>query len=82
MDDNRLARYSMKTFSVLISVYKYDKPVFFRNALDSITKKQTIMPSEIVLIVDGPVDKRISAVINSIDKECPGLYPDRDALLP
>lgn len=63
----------MKTFSVLISVYKYDKPDFFRDALDSITKKQTIMPSEIVLIVDGPVDKRISAVITSIDKECPGL---------
>lgn len=59
----------MLTFSVLISVYKNDKPDFFRIALDSITKNQTIIPSEIVLVIDGPVDNGIYAVINSIEKK-------------
>lgn len=59
----------MITFSVLISVYKNDKPDYFRIALDSITKNQTLIPSEIVLVIDGPVDNGIFAVINSIENK-------------
>ena len=40
-------------FSVAISVYKSDNPIFFDRALNSITENQTITPNEIVLVVDG-----------------------------
>lgn len=50
-------------FSVAISVYKNDNPVFFDRALFSITEMQTVKPQEIVLIVDGPVDDNINSVI-------------------
>ena len=50
-------------FSVAISVYKRDNPVFFEQALQSITEGQTVKPTEIVLVVDGPVTKELDAVI-------------------
>lgn len=52
-----------KSFSVAISVYKNDNPEFFDRALESITDSQTIKPSEIVLVVDGPVPNEINSVI-------------------
>ena len=42
-------------FSVAISVYAKDNPAYFDRALESITEKQTIIPDEIVLVVDGPI---------------------------
>lgn len=51
-------------FSVAISVYKNDNPVFFDRALNSITENQTIMPNEIVLVVDGPVSAELNRVID------------------
>lgn len=53
----------MKPFSVLISVYKNDKEEDFRFALESVTIKQTVQPSEVVLVVDGPVGDEINRVI-------------------
>lgn len=50
-------------FSVAISVYKNDKPRDFDRALESITSLQTVKPTEIVLIVDGPVTDEINEVI-------------------
>ena len=50
-------------FSVVMSVYKSDKPEFFRQALDSITVEQTLQPTEIVLVVDGPVHGLIDDII-------------------
>lgn len=57
-------------FSVAISVYKDDNPLFFDRALESITLKQTIMPSEIVLVVDGPVSNEIDEVIHKYSLIC------------
>ncbi len=51
-------------FSVCMSVYKNDSAVFFERALRSITDDQTIPPSEIVLVVDGPVGDDVNAVID------------------
>jgi len=51
-------------FSVAMSVYKNDNPIFFDRALDSITNKQTVKPSEIVLVVDGPVPDETNKVID------------------
>ena len=61
-------------FSVLISVYKNDKAADFRIALESITTKQTFKPSEVVLVVDGPVSDETNQVIENAAIECPGLY--------
>ena len=55
-------------FSVAMSVYKSDDPVFFDRALNSITEMQTIMPNEIVLIVDGPVSDELNKVIDKYEK--------------
>lgn len=54
-------------FSVAMSVYKSDNPDFFDRALSSITDEQTIIPNEIVLVVDGPVNDEINAVIDKYE---------------
>lgn len=54
-------------FSVAMSVYKSDNPDFFDRALSSITDEQTIIPNEIVLVVDGSVNDEINAVIDKYE---------------
>lgn len=53
----------MLNFSVIISVYKYDKPEFVRVALDSMLVNQSAKPDEIVLVQDGPVPYEISRLL-------------------
>lgn len=45
-----------------MSVYKNDKPEFLIQALDSIIY-QTIMPKEIIIVVDGPVSNEINCIL-------------------
>ena len=54
----------MSKFSVLIPVYKNDKPLWFKEALRSIYEIQTVKPSEIVVVFDGPVCSKIVEIIN------------------
>lgn len=61
-------------FSVLISVYKNDRAKDFDAALESITVSQTVKPSEVVLVVDGPVPEDINKVISQVEAANPGLY--------
>lgn len=42
-------------FSVLLSVYKKEKACYLREALKSIYTNQSIKPSEIILVEDGPL---------------------------
>ena len=49
-------------FSVSISVYEKDNPKCFKEALGSVFN-QTVKPTEVVLVVDGPVPETISQVI-------------------
>lgn len=56
-------------FSVAISVYKNDNAVHFDRALESITSLQTILPNEIVLVVDGPVSDEINSVISKYESK-------------
>lgn len=58
-------------FSIAMSVYHKDDAVFFDRALQSITEEQTIMPSEIVLVCDGPLNSRLDAVIDVYRKRYP-----------
>ena len=64
----------MKNFSVLLSVYKNDKAEDFRIALQSITTKQTVKPSEVVLVIDGPVTDEINKVISEAASAAPEWY--------
>lgn len=54
-------------FSVSISVYKNDKVDDFRAAINSIIN-QSLPPTEIILVVDGPVPKTIDTVIEYFEK--------------
>ncbi len=60
----------MSNFSVLISVYKKEKPEWFKEALDSIFN-QSILPSEVVLVEDGPLTTELYAVIEDFVKKYP-----------
>ena len=43
----------MVKFSVLISIYKKEKPQYLKEALESIYIFQTLKPNEIILVEDG-----------------------------
>lgn len=58
----------MKPFSVLISLYKKENPVWLREALDSVFA-QTVHPNEIVLVKDGPLTPELESVLNEYDKK-------------
>lgn len=51
-----------KQYSVLMSVYKRERPEYLRTALKSILK-QSLMPCEIVLICDGPLTDELEMVL-------------------
>lgn len=61
---------SYPPFSVAISVYSKDNAEWFDKALESIIVKQTVKPSEVVLVVDGPVSDPIQAVIKKYASIC------------
>ena len=52
-------------FSVLMCVYKNDNPTYFKQALESVSN-QTVRPSEIVLVIDGPIPKKNKLVIQKL----------------
>ena len=59
-------------FSVCMSVYKNDKPTDFLVAVRSIID-QTIKPSEIIMVVDGPIPNELEVAISTIKAEYDGL---------
>lgn len=54
-------------FSVAMCVYWKDDPEWLKQAVNSITD-QTVMPSEIVLVVDGEVSEALDSVINRCEQ--------------
>lgn len=52
-----------KKYSVLMSLYKKEKPEYLRIALNSMLK-QTIEPDEIVLVEDGPLTDELYEVLS------------------
>ena len=50
-------------FSVLMSVYKNEKPDYLREALESVVQ-QTVMPNEIVIVKDGLLTEELDVVID------------------
>ncbi len=54
-------------FSVSISVYEKDNSQYFGIALESVFK-QTVKPTEVVLVVDGPIPDATSQVIEAMQE--------------
>ncbi len=59
-------------FSVLLSVYSKEQPIFLRQCLESIFQ-QTSLPTEIVLVEDGPLPQELSQVIKVYAAKYPEL---------
>jgi len=53
-------------FSVSMSVYKNDDPENFREAVESVYK-QTEKPTEVILVVDGPISEQILTIIKEFE---------------
>lgn len=51
-------------FSVLMSIYYKENPEYFNRAMKSIWDEQTLKPTEIILIEDGPLTKELYSLIN------------------
>lgn len=60
-------------FSVLISVYHRENPVFFKTAINSIIN-QELPPSEIVLVKDGPLTDMLENAIAEFTTQHNGLF--------
>ena len=57
-------------FSVLMSVYRNDLPDWFSVAMDSI-RNQTLLPAEMVLVVDGPIPEELDRTVQSYEtRDC------------
>lgn len=61
----------MIKFSVCTSIYKNDKPEFVRVALDSMLVNQSMKPTEIVLVQDGPVPESLSSMLSEYETKYP-----------
>ncbi|EFB2367917.1 glycosyltransferase [Escherichia coli] len=57
-------------FSVLISVYNKDNPVYFDVALHSIYAKQSLKPDQIVIVADGHLTDKQNSIISSFRSNC------------
>ena len=55
-------------FSVCMSVYKNDNPKDVLTALRSISTDQTVRPTEIILVVDGPIPEELEKTISDFSK--------------
>lgn len=56
-------------FSVLLSVYGKDDADCFALALESVTLAQTIKPTQVVIVQDGPVSGKIDSIIARIQEQ-------------
>lgn len=55
----------MSNFSVLIPVYINDNPEYLQQALFSIWDEQTLKPSQIVVVQDGPLTQELLGIIGN-----------------
>lgn len=56
-----------KNFTVVMSVYKNDKPEYLQLAIDSLVN-QTIKPDEIIIISDGPLTSKLEIILETYSK--------------
>ncbi len=63
----------IEKFSVLMSLYIKEKPEYLEECLKSILAN-TVLPNEIVIVLDGPITDDLSAVLDKYVNEKPDLY--------
>ena len=59
-------------FSVLMSLYYKERPLFLCASLDSIFT-QTVIPDEVILVEDGPLTDELYSVLDEYEKKYPQL---------
>ena len=59
-------------FSVLMSVYKKERPEYLREAVESVFA-QSLVPDEVVLMEDGPLTEELYQMIATLEKRYPAL---------
>lgn len=64
---------SHQPYSVLMSIYKKERPEWLRVALDSMLA-QTVPPAEIVMVKDGSLTSDLEAVLEQYGARHPGLF--------
>lgn len=62
-----------KDFSVLMSLYIKEKPENLRDSLESVLN-QTVVPSQIVIVKDGPITEELENVLGEFVSKNPSLY--------
>lgn len=55
-------------YSVLMSVYYKENPIWFRESIESMLK-QSVSPAEIVIVKDGPLTEELEAVLDEYRKQ-------------
>lgn len=55
-------------YSVLMSVYKKENPVFLRESINSVLK-QTLPPDDFVIVCDGPLTASLDEVLSEMQQE-------------
>ena len=63
----------MEPFSVLMSLYIKENPKYLMESLESICTN-TVLPNEIVLVLDGPITDELQTVINEYVLRFPSLF--------
>ena len=54
----------MRSYSVLMCVYRGENPLYFREAVQSMLS-QTVSPNDFVIVCDGPLTDELNTVINN-----------------
>lgn len=63
----------MQKYSVLMSVYKKENPIWLKESVDSMLQ-QTEKPSEIVIVKDGPLTQELDNVIAQYQNQLSDLF--------
>jgi len=66
-----LKRKKAEKFSVLMSVYYKENPKFLDLALKSVLINQTVLPSEVLIVKDGELTKKLETVLNKYKEKFP-----------
>lgn len=70
----------MSEFSLLLPVYSGDDAAHLRRAFESATREQTLQPTEVVVVQDGPLPDRLSSEIDRLEEA--SMIPVRRVRLP
>ena len=66
----------MQKFSVLLSLYHKESPIYLKSSLDSVFQN-SVLPDQVVLVLDGPVGDELSKIVEVYKLKYPALdiYP-------